>query len=79
MRAKALKVSIAGSEPGQGWITVVGWGFVEKARHSRDLSLQALIEILTVVVNGHSRVLFREKICFARLNAPIVTTKLSIC
>jgi hypothetical protein len=31
MRAKALKFSIEGSEPGKGWITAVGWRFVEKA------------------------------------------------
>jgi hypothetical protein len=38
MRAKALKFSIEGSEPGKGWITVVGRGFVEKARHSKITS-----------------------------------------
>jgi hypothetical protein len=91
MRAKALKFSIEGSEPGKGWITVGGWGFLAKARHSKitskllrflaglSVELQALIEMLRVIVAGHSQALFREKICFARLNAPIVTTKLSIC
>jgi hypothetical protein len=90
MRAKAPMFSIEGSEPEKGWITAVGRRFVEKARHSKITStllrflpglsvwLQALIEMLRVIVTGHSQALFRGKIWFPRLNTPIVTTKLYI-